>query len=133
MTPFEAVYGRASPVIPTYTTGSSSIDELDRTLQDRTKVLRILKDNLNTSQARMKQQVDKHRTEREFEVGDWVFLRLQPYRQIFVNVHPSKKLSPRFYGPYKVLEHVGHVAYRLDLPQNLRFILSFMFLASRKS
>jgi hypothetical protein len=58
----------------------------------------------------MKQQADKHRNERKFEVGDWVFLRLQPYRQIFVNVHPSKKLLPRFYGPYKVLERIGYVA-----------------------
>jgi hypothetical protein len=35
-------------------------------------------DNLVTSQKRMKQKVDKHHSEREFEVGDWVFLRLQP-------------------------------------------------------
>jgi hypothetical protein len=116
MTPFEAVYGRAPPIIPTYNARSSSVDELDRTLQDRTKVLRILKDHLHAAQARMKQQADKHRSEREFEVGDWVFLRLQPYRQISVNVHPSNKLSPRFYGPYKVLERIGYVAYRLDLP-----------------
>jgi transposase InsO family protein len=79
MTPFEAVYGRAPPIIPTYNARSSSVDELDRTLQDRTKVLRILKDHLHAAQARMKQQADKHRSEREFEVGDWVFLRLQPY------------------------------------------------------
>jgi len=44
---------------------------------------------------RMKQQVDYHRSERSFEVGDWVFLRLQPYRHMSLN-HAKKdnKLSP---------------------------------------
>lgn len=116
MTPFEAIYGRAPPVIPNYTTGSSFVDEMDHTLQDQTKVLRFLKDNLNAAQARIKQD-GKYRSKREFKVGDWVFLRLQPYRQISVNVHPSKKLLSRFYGSYKVLlEHIGLVAYCLDLP-----------------
>ena len=116
MTPFEAVYGRAPPIIPTYNTRALSVDELDCTLQDCTKVLRILKDNLHAAQAWMKQQADKHRNEREFEVEDWVFLRLRPDRQISVNVHPSKKLSPRFYRPYKVLERIGYVANHLDQP-----------------
>jgi hypothetical protein len=51
MTPFEAVYGRSPSIIPTYNTRSSSVDELDRTLQDHTKVLQILKDNLHAAQA----------------------------------------------------------------------------------
>lgn len=47
----------------------------------------------------MKQQIDKHGTEREFDVGDWVFLRLQPYRQASIKVRASLKI----YGPYKML------------------------------
>lgn len=70
-------------------------------------MLELLKNNLTAAQSRMKQQADKKRIEREFEVGDWVFLRLQPYKQVSVQVHASKKLSPRFYGPYKVLEQIG--------------------------
>jgi hypothetical protein len=116
MTPFEAVYGRAPPTIPTYTTGSSMVDHVDRVLHDRAQISRLLKDNLTAAQSRMKQQADKHRSEREFVVGDWVFLRLQPYRQISIQVRSSMKLSPRFYGPYKVLERIGPVAYRLQLP-----------------
>jgi hypothetical protein len=65
----EAVYGWVPPVIPTYTIGISSVDDLDRTLQDQTNFLRLLKDNLNTAQAQMKQRVDKHQSKREFEVG----------------------------------------------------------------
>jgi hypothetical protein len=41
----------------------------------------ILQDNLMAAQARMKLQIDKHRQERHFEVRDWVFLRLQPFKQ----------------------------------------------------
>lgn len=79
-------------------------------------MLELLKHNLVEAQSRMKQQADKHHSEREFEVGDWVFLRLQPYKQVSVQVRSSKKLSPSFYGPYKVLDHVGPMAYHLDLP-----------------
>jgi hypothetical protein len=44
------------------------------------EVLKLLKDNLVMAQNRMKQQANQHHSEREFEVGDWVFLRLQPYK-----------------------------------------------------
>ena len=57
-----------------------------------------------------------HRTEREFQIGDWVYLRLQPYKQQSVAYRASHKLSPRFFGPFKIIQRVGPVAYRLDLP-----------------
>jgi hypothetical protein len=47
---------------------------------NRQEVLKILKDNLVMAQNRMNQQVDQHHSERDFEVGDSVFLRLQPYK-----------------------------------------------------
>jgi hypothetical protein len=116
MTPFEAGYGRPPPILPTYTPSLSIVDQVDRVLQDCTQILRLLKDNLTATQSRMKHQPYKHRSEHEFNIGDWVFLCLQPYRQISIQVRSSMKLSPRFYGPYKVLECIGPIAYRLDLP-----------------
>ncbi|PRQ47388.1 putative chromatin remodeling & transcriptional activation CHROMO-DOMAIN family [Rosa chinensis] len=68
----------------------------------------------------MKQQADRHRTEREFAAGDWVFLKLHPYRQHSLLKHPSHKLSPRFYGPFLIQAKVGKVAYRLSLPTSCR-------------
>lgn len=66
----------------------------------------------------MKSDADQKRTDREFAIGDWVFLRLQPYRQHFLVALKNLKLSPRFYGPYQILERIGQVGYKLDLPVN---------------
>ena len=60
------------------------------------------------AQNRMKQQADQHRNERSFDVGDLVFLQLQPYKQISLKqAKKDHKLSPKYYGPYKVLQKIG--------------------------
>nr|GEX13669.1 hypothetical protein [Tanacetum cinerariifolium] len=70
---------------------------------------------LRRAQDRMKAIADGHRTERSYEVGDMVYLKLQPYRQITVRKGVHHKLSSKFYGPFKVLEKIGEVAYKLQL------------------
>ncbi|XP_059318722.1 uncharacterized protein LOC132069379 [Lycium ferocissimum] len=47
-------------------------------------------------------QAAKHRTERSFAVGDWVFVKLHPYRQLSFKDHSFQKLSSKFYGPFQV-------------------------------
>ena len=59
--------------------------------------------------------MDRHRIEHSFEVGDLVYLRLQPYRQPSLKKKGVEKLKPHFYGPYKVVRKVGEVAYELEL------------------
>ncbi|TQD79411.1 hypothetical protein C1H46_035018 [Malus baccata] len=73
----------------------------------------------------MKQQADKHCSERSFEVGDMVFLRLVPYHHQSLTKHHFHKLQPRFYGPFKVLQKVGSVAYKIDLPATSKLHLIF--------
>ncbi|GMI88115.1 hypothetical protein HRI_002480800 [Hibiscus trionum] len=68
----------------------------------------------------MKNQADKRRRELELQIGDWAFIRLQPYRQLSLRLAKHTKLSPRFFGPYKVTHRIGPVAYRLDLPATAR-------------
>ncbi|CAL2254809.1 unnamed protein product [Prunus armeniaca] len=59
---------------------------------------------------------DKHKTEREFQIGDWVYLRLQPYRQATLHDSQSPKLAPYYYNPFQITSRVGTVAYKLALP-----------------
>ena len=70
------------------------------------------------AQNRMKQNADKNRTDRSFEVGDWVYLKLQPYRQASVALRKHLKHSTKYYGPFQILLKVGVAAYRLDLPSS---------------
>ena len=88
---------------------------MDITLQTRDEVLRQLRVNLTSSQNRMRQVYDRKHTDREFVVGDLVYLRRLPHRQTSVTRATNEKLAHHFQGPYCVLERVGKVAYRLEL------------------
>ena len=68
----------------------------------------------------MKVQADKGRSERQFEVGSLVYLKLQPYIQTSVAPWSNQKLAFRFYGPFKILKRIGKVAYHLDLPESCK-------------
>nr|GEY27471.1 Ty3/gypsy retrotransposon protein [Tanacetum cinerariifolium] len=116
LTPFQVVYGRASPKLIPYIPGTSNVQAVDDYLTDRDALLRHLRANLLAAQHRMKTQADQHRRELEFEIGDYVYVKLQPYRHTSVAHRESNKLSPQFWGPYRVIERVGPVAYRIELP-----------------
>jgi hypothetical protein len=76
---------------------------------------------------RMKHQADKNRAERTFVVNDFVYLKLQPYVQSSVAPRAHHKLLFKYYGPYKILERIGEVAYRLALPTTSRIHPVFFF------
>ena len=60
---------------------------------------------------------DWRRVEWSFEVGDLVYLRLQPYKQYSLKQKGAEKLKPKFYGPYRVIRRRGEGAYELELPE----------------
>ena len=66
----------------------------------------------------MKVAADGHRRDVQYKVGDLVYLKLRPYRLCSLAHKLNEKLSPRFFGPYKVLQRVGPVAYKLELPSS---------------
>ncbi|GKA86442.1 retrotransposon-related protein [Tanacetum coccineum] len=117
-TPFEVVYGQTPPTHVSYMAGDSHVEAVDRTLVAREAVIDALQFHLDRAQQRMKVFADRKRSDRSFEVGDWVLLKLQPHRQVTLRMHKQHKFSPKFYGPFQVVSKCGQVAYKLLLPDN---------------
>jgi len=118
MSPFQVTYGKEPPSIPQYLVGSSSVEAVDSLLSTRQDMLITLRRKLQKVQDQMKASADGKRREVEYQVDDWVYVRLRPYRQNSVRGSSYAKLGKRFYGPFRILARVGHVAYKLELPSN---------------
>lgn len=116
ITPFEIVYGQPPPIHLPYLPGESSCTTIDRSLQKREILISTVKFHLLRAQNRMKQLHDKHRTYHQFNIGDSVYLKLQPYRQHSMKNLANQKLSPRFYGLLCIIDKIGNVSYKLQLP-----------------
>jgi hypothetical protein len=102
MTPFEVVYGKKPPSLPQYLAGTTHLEALDTILTDRENILQLLKNKLLKAHATMKKFADRNRLPHPFKVGDYVFVKLRPHRQISVAGRRIKKLSKRYYGPFKI-------------------------------
>ncbi|KAJ9547082.1 hypothetical protein OSB04_019625 [Centaurea solstitialis] len=120
ISPFEIVYGRKPPTVIQFLPGEIRVEAVGEELRDRDEALRQLKQQLVHAQTLMKEQVDKKRRDINFLVGEWVYVKLKPYRQVTVARRISQKLAARFFGPFKVIERIGPVAYRLELPPTSR-------------
>ena len=120
MTPFQAVYGRPSPILFRGETYPSKVEEVRSLIASRDEILAELKENLTLAQQRMKLFADRHRREVSYELGDWVFLKLQPYRMKSLARKQRDKLRPRYYGPFQIIAKVGQVAYHLALPPDCK-------------
>ncbi|GJX12833.1 putative reverse transcriptase domain-containing protein [Tanacetum coccineum] len=116
--PFEALYGRKcrSPVCwaevgQVQLTGPEMVQETTE------KVIQI-KQRMQAARDRQKSYADLKRKPMEFQVGDRVMLKVSPWKGV-VRFGKRGKLNPRYVGPFKVLEKIGTVAYKLELPQEL--------------
>ncbi|GJZ10538.1 putative reverse transcriptase domain-containing protein [Tanacetum coccineum] len=116
--PFEALYGRKcrSPVCWTEV-GEAQIlgPEL---IQETTEKIIQIKQRMQAARDRQKSYADLKRKPMEFQVGDKVMLKVSPWKGV-VRFGKWGKLNPRYVGPFKVIERVGEVAYKLELPEEL--------------
>lgn len=118
--PFELLYGRQPRYFGISASDKIATVDVQTWLQERTLVMASVRQHLLRMQQRMKHQADKSRRERTFAINDQVFLRLQPYLQSTVAKRANQKLAFKFFGPFKILDRVGQVAYKLDLPHTSR-------------
>ena len=115
-TPYQAMYGQAPPIHMSYILGDSKVEALDRSLQQRETAIKLLKFHLLRAQQRMKHQADKGRSDKQFQLDDFVYLKLQPYRQKSIINRACLTLFTKYCGPYRMIAKIGQVAYQLELP-----------------
>ena len=94
---------------------NEKISKVKDFIQDHMDMLRIARLNVRQAQDRYKKFADQKRRPVHFQEGDQVFLKV-PKNSTSLKTGPVPKLSPRFCGPFKILQKVGPVAYRLELP-----------------
>ncbi|KAA0056044.1 ty3-gypsy retrotransposon protein [Cucumis melo var. makuwa] len=118
MAPFEALYGKCcrSPVC----LGEVGEQRLmgPELVQSTNEAIQKIRSRMLIAQSRQKSYADVRRRDLEFDVGDKVFLKVAPMKGV-LRFERRGKLSPRFVGPFEILERIGPVAYRLALPPSL--------------
>ena len=73
---------------------------------------------MKAAQSRQKCYAGKRRRPIEFEVGDYVYLKVSPMKKV-QRFGVKRKLAPRYVGPYKIIKQSGRVAYKLQLPPEM--------------
>ncbi|GJV80740.1 putative reverse transcriptase domain-containing protein [Tanacetum coccineum] len=121
--PYEALYERKcrSPVCWSEV-GDSQLTGPEL-IRDTTEKIVQIKNRLLAARSRQKSYADKRLKPLEFEVSDVVLLKVSPWNGA-VRFGKRGNLSPRYIRPFKILARVGHVAYTLELPKELKGIHS---------
>ncbi|KAL0347899.1 UNVERIFIED_CONTAM: Transposon Tf2-11 polyprotein [Sesamum angustifolium] len=109
--PYEALYGRKCRSLICWDIEGLRQLEGPELVQERVDKIQTVKKCLKAAQDRHKSSTDKHCREMEYEVGEIFFLKVSPWTGIF-RLSKQEKLSPRYIGPYEILERVAPLAYR---------------------
>ncbi|RZB86561.1 Transposon Ty3-G Gag-Pol polyprotein [Glycine soja] len=119
MAPYEALYGRRCRTPLCWLESREGLTLGPEVVQQTTEKVRLIQERMRIAQSRQKKSYhDKRRKDLEFEVGDHVFLRVTPWTGVG-RALKSRKLTPRFIGPFQILKKVGPVAYQIALPPSL--------------
>ncbi|GJV50734.1 putative reverse transcriptase domain-containing protein [Tanacetum coccineum] len=129
--PFEALYGRKcrSPIMWAEVGEGQLIGP--ELVQETTEKILQIKDRLKAARDRQKSYANKRRKPLEFSVANYVLLKVLPWKGV-VRLGKKGKLAPRFVGPFKIIEKVGPVAYRLDLPEELNGVHDTFYVSNLK-
>ncbi|GKE37497.1 putative reverse transcriptase domain-containing protein [Tanacetum coccineum] len=95
--------------------------QTDGQMQETTEKISQIKDRLKVARDRQKSYADKRRKPLEFSVGDYVLLKVSPWKGV-ERFGKKGKLAPRFVGPFEIIKKVGPVAYMLDFPEELNSV-----------
>ncbi|KAF3667545.1 hypothetical protein FXO37_09980 [Capsicum annuum] len=115
---FEALYGRrCRSLIGWFEVGEAAVVGPDLVFDTLEKV-QLIRERLKTVQSRQKSYADLHRKNLEFEIGDFMYLKISPMKGV-KRFGKKRKLSPRYVSPYRILNRFGKVAYELELPSDL--------------
>nr|GFB97354.1 reverse transcriptase domain-containing protein [Tanacetum cinerariifolium] len=87
-------------------------------IQETTEKIVQIKERMQAARDRQKSYTDLKRKPMKYQVGDKVILKVSPWKGV-VRFGKRGKLNPRYVGPFKVLERIGYVAYKLVLPEEL--------------
>jgi hypothetical protein len=118
--PFRVVYGRDPPSVRSYTLGEARLPAVHQQLTERDEFLAEIRERLELAQQRYKAYYDRNHRDAEYQVGQWVWLRLLHRPVASLPAQGRGKLGPKFFGPFKIVDRVGDVAYRLQLPPGAR-------------
>ena len=115
MAPYEALYGRKCRTPLVWYQDGESLLIGPEIIQQTTDKVRMIQERMRAAQSRQKSYADRRRKPLEFEEGDHVFLKVTPITGVGRAIK-SKKLSPKYIGPYQIIHRVGNVAYQIALP-----------------
>jgi hypothetical protein len=121
--PFEALYGRKCRTPLCWNEVGEKQLAGPEIVQLTSDKIGQIRDKMRAAQDRQRMYANKRRKPIEFQVGEKVMLKVSPWKGV-VRFGKKGKLSPRYVGPFVIIERVGEVAYKLDLPEELRGVHS---------
>lgn len=132
-TPFETVYGRAPPSLNRFIPGETAVEAVAQELMMHDEALKQFRFHLNRAHDMMAKYANRRRRLEDIKVDDWVYLKIRPHRQTSMATRMHPKLATRYFGPFKVLQQVGEVAFKIQLPETARIHPVFHVLQLKKA